>query len=69
MGYGNTARWLTRKTGVYIPTDRAAFAMQPGDEALVVRLVYRLQDPKAKQDWSRDLFDDEIELGILTRVA
>lgn len=69
VGYGNTARWLTQRGGVYIPTSRASTVMRPGDEALVCRLTYRAQDPGVKQNAERDLYDDEIELGLLRRVA
>lgn len=48
IGYPATADHVQAVTGVRPPLSREATAMQPGDEALVVRLTYRVQDPAAK---------------------
>jgi len=40
--------------------------MQPGDEALVVRLMYRPPDPAAKEPVHRT---DGWEIGLLKRIS
>lgn len=65
IGYPATAKYIEELSGVRPEISREATAMQPGDEALVVRLKYRVQDPgekatyqPAKEDW---------EYGILKK--
>ena len=67
VGYRETAKFIEDRFGVRCPLNREPIAMQPGDEALVVRLKYRLPDPAVKgplnpraEDW---------EIGLLKRTA
>jgi len=65
--YGETARYIQRKLGVQCPLSRVVTRMKPGDEALVVRLKYRAQDPSIKQG-GQDLRDEDFEIGLLERI-
>jgi hypothetical protein len=65
VGYPETLAYLRDVLGVTLPLSREATAMAIGDEALVVRLRYRLPDAGLKgrahpgaADW---------ELGLLLR--
>jgi hypothetical protein len=49
--------------GVRPEISREASPMAPGDEALVVRLKYRVQDPATKGAWQPGL--DDWEWGLL----
>ncbi len=67
VGYLATADHIEAISGARPPLSREATAMEPGDEALVVRLRYRIQDPGQKatvrpgaEDW---------EYGILRKEA
>ena len=58
VGYDSTAKFLTRLLGIPVPVSRRETVLMPGDEALVCRLRYRLNDPRAKglvqpadEDW------------------
>lgn len=69
VGYPNTQAWIASRLGVELPLDRSARQMMPGDEALVVRLKYRLADPAQKRGAGVELTDDEVEVGLLRRIA
>jgi len=65
IGYPATADHIKALSGIRPELSREATAMQPGDEALIVRLKYRIADPAQKinhapapEDW---------EYGILTK--
>lgn len=65
IGYPATVEHIEKMSGIWPEISQEATAMQPGDEALVVRLKYRVQDPgekatyqPAKEDW---------EYGILKK--
>jgi hypothetical protein len=67
VGYPATLARIEAWFGLALPLSREAVAMQPGDEALVVRLAYRVADPAAKgalapgpEDW---------EVGLLVRTG
>jgi len=67
VGYAETLSYIADFFGVDLPLSREATQMIPGDEALVVRLKYRIADPAMKgrvepapEDW---------ELGILVKHA
>lgn len=73
IGYAETAAALGELLGVEIPVDRRSITMEPGDEALVFRLVFppgtpRI-DPKDKGALGAALVAGHYELGILTRSA
>lgn len=48
IGYEQTAEEIGRRTGVRPALSRETSLMQPGDVAYVVRLQYRVQDPRTK---------------------
>jgi hypothetical protein len=64
IGYAATAEYIFSVLGVRPPISREASPMQPGDEALVVRLKYRVQDPATKGSWQPG--PDDWEWGLLT---
>ena len=58
IGYPATAEHIQALSGILPNVSREATVMKPGDEALVVRLKYRMQDPGQKavfqpgpEDW------------------
>lgn len=63
IGYPENARLLTQLAGVPVAVDRREHTMRPGDVALVMRLRYRMDGPKAG-DKGFGLAD--FEFGILT---
>ena len=65
IGCRETAYFTQRLTGITIPISWEAMALEPGDEALVVRLRYRLADAALKRQ-ALCLADDEWEIGRLT---
>lgn len=71
IGYPETAAVLERLTGVSIPVNRKIIRMEPGDEALVFRLVFppgtpRL-DPTQKGMVSEEFLLEHCEIGLLRR--
>jgi len=66
IGYPQTAEWIERLSGVRPPLSREASPMQPQDEALVVRLRYRVQDPSQKG--TVPIGEEDWEYGILRRL-
>lgn len=48
IGYEETARLIEEITGHLPAPSREAVMLEPGDEAMVVRLKYRVQDPRTK---------------------
>jgi len=71
IGYAETAAALAELLGAAIPVDRRTIVMQPGDEALVFRLVLppgstRI-DPRDKGALGREVLAGHYELGILRR--
>ena len=72
IGYEATAKALEALTGIEIPVDRKIIKMQPGDEALVFRLVFppgtKRINPKDKGSLSVDFVLNNCEIGILKRI-
>jgi hypothetical protein len=67
IGYAATARYVRWLWGLEVPLSRAPSRMAPGDEVLVVRLKYRLEDSRLKQaQWEPT--PEDWEIGLLTRV-
>lgn len=64
IGYPATADHIEAISGVRPDISRDATAMQPGDEALVVRLKYRVADPARKGTFEPG--PDDWEYGILS---
>ena len=67
IGHEATTKLLSRILGVEIPVNRVRIAMEPGDVALVFRVLQRLPEGKV-------LSEDELreipwELGLLKRVG
>ncbi|MCX7751198.1 MAG: YddF family protein, partial [Candidatus Bipolaricaulota bacterium] len=69
VGYQSTADWIESRLGIRLPLSRDARRMQPGDEALVVRLRYRLDDPARKAGGGVALTDEDVEIGLLRRIS
>jgi len=65
IGYQNTAEHIRELSGILPELSREATAMQPGDEALVVRLKYRLANPGSKTTHAPA--PDAWEYGILRK--
>jgi len=67
IGYPETANhiWKIANIVVWLSRERTDFEM--GDEALVVRLKYRLQDPGQKAQFKPE--PDDWEYGLLARIA
>lgn len=67
VGYPANARFLESLVpGIHVPLSREATAMEAGDEALVVRLKYRLEDPTVKKGYEPK--PDDWEFGLLRRI-
>ena len=56
---------MTQLTGVQIPVNRVAIRMQPGDIAIVFRVLTRLPEGKVLSD--EELAAIPYEFGILER--
>lgn len=63
IGYPATADHIERLSGIRPELSREATSMRPGDEALIVRLKYRLADPGQKANHAPG--PDDWEYGIL----
>jgi len=66
IGYSQTADHIEWLTGVRPPLNREAAVMGLGDEALVVRLKYRVADPSQKGSVTAG--PNDWEYGILRRI-
>ena len=66
VGYVATIEHIKQLTGIQLSLSREETRMEPGDQALVVRLKYRLQDPTQKGQWQPGT--EDWEYGILTRI-
>jgi hypothetical protein len=67
IGHESTARWLSQLLGMEVPPNRITIEMQPGDEALVVKLLQRLPEGVVLGDDA--LRQVPFELGRLVRVS
>ena len=67
VAYREAAQLIQDRFDVRCPLSREPIVMQPGDEALVVRLMHRLPDPDATGHV--DPRDDGWEIGLLRRTA
>lgn len=67
IGHEASAAFLTAVLGVAIPANRVAVAMEPGDQALVLRLRERL--PEGKVLGEAELAALPYELAWLERLA
>lgn len=64
IGHAGAARYLTLLLGCDIPVNRVAITMQPGDQALVLRLLTRLPEGAVLDESA--LRDIPWELGLLS---
>ena len=72
VGYEQTAVALSELLGINVPVNRVTVRMEPGDEALVFRLVFppgtpRI-DPRDKGALSAHMLAGHFELGLLRRI-
>ena len=70
VGYPETATYITAVTGEPAPViSRGLSELRPGDEAAVVRLRYRLADPRPEGEWYKTSRDPAAwEIGLLRRL-
>lgn len=73
IGYEQTAEALSQILGTTVPVDRTTIRMEPGDEALVFRLILppgtlRI-DPGDKGRLAQAVIDGHFEIGLLIRTA
>jgi len=70
IGYPETAAYIAAITGEPAPTiSRELSELRLGDEAAVVRLRYRLANPRPEGEWYRTSRDPAAwELGLLRRL-
>ena len=66
IGHAGTARFLSRPLGLDVTRRREAIRMQPGDQALVFRLLERL--PEGTVLDTEAVADLPHEFGLLTRL-
>jgi hypothetical protein len=73
VGYPETARAMAELFGCAVPVDKRTITMQPGDEALVFRLVFPPGTPRipadAKGRLSVEFVRAHHEVGLLRRVS
>lgn len=71
IGYPETAEAFSAVLGVPIPVDRRIITMAPGDEALVLRLVFPPGTPRVnpadKGRLSPEFILQHAEMGVLKR--
>lgn len=65
-GYPDNAAYLTQISGVNVPVNRGECSMYSGDEALVMRLKYRVTNPAIK---GTPVNPADYEFGLLRRIA
>jgi hypothetical protein len=68
VGHDSTAEFLTGLFGINIPENRIQIHMQPGDRALVIRLLKRLEVGQTFAT-AADLAAVPREIGMLTRLS
>lgn len=66
VGHAGAAQFLGAFLGVEVPVNRVSIAMQPGDRALVLRLLQRLPEGATLTREQMEAFP--FELGLLTRL-
>jgi hypothetical protein len=67
IGHAETAAFLSAVLGIEIPARRVSVAMEPGDQALVLRLTERLPEGKLLSD--AELAEVSYELAWLERLG
>lgn len=67
IGYPDNVAFIQSIAGVRVPLSREESRLQAGDEALVVRPAYRMQDPGQKKSFQPH--PDDFVFGILRRIS
>ena len=67
IGHSASADILSRLLNITIPVNRIHITMEPGDRALILRLMQRL--PEGKVLNKTELNKTPFELGLLTRLS
>lgn len=65
IGYEQTAAYMSQILNYDVEVNRDMVTLEPGDEALICKLKYRVQDPKSKGQE----VPPEYEWGLLVRIA
>lgn len=68
VGHAATAEFLSRLFGIEIPENRVQIHMQPGDRAVVIRLLERLEAGQTFET-AEELAAIPCEIGLLRRIA
>ncbi len=68
IGHDATAQWLSARFAIPVPVSRIRISMQPGDQALVLRMLARLPEGKVLMNPS-ELERVPHEFGLLERLA
>lgn len=66
LGHEGAAHFLSARLGIELPLNRIRVTLEPGDQALVMRLLQRLPENSALS--AAEMADIPIELGLLTRL-
>ncbi len=69
VGYEETASVMSELFGIAIPVNRINIKMQSGDEALVFRLVKRLESALLKGSVSEEFIKNNFEIGVLQKLS
>ncbi len=73
VGYAETAEALATLAGMEIPVNRVIIKMEPGDEALVFRVVLPPGTPRITPEMkgmlTREFIEQNSEIGILKRLS
>mgnify|MGYP000559023804 CR=1 FL=1 len=65
IGHQGTADFLANLLGLEVSLNRVRITMEPGDQALVVRLLERM--PEGKVYTEQEMLNIPFEFGVLTR--
>lgn len=66
IGHDSSASFLTKLLQVRVPSNRIRIEMEPGDQAVVLRLKQRLQEGEVLTEAQMDSID--FELALLRRI-
>jgi hypothetical protein len=66
LGHEGAARFLSTRLGVEFPVNRIRVTLQPGERALVLRLLERLPENRVLSE--TEMAALPFELGLLTRL-
>lgn len=66
LGHEGAARFLSSRLGIDLPFNRVQVSLEPGDRALILRLLQRLPENRVLS--ASEMADLPFELGLLTRL-